>query len=343
MIFLSTTQKDHLETKLKKTKDLSEWKRVFVILGFDDGKTVEDLADILRISPFTVEDYIKEYRSKNKTHNDPRGGGNPKLDDNQSEELKNHLEKNTFLRVKHIVAYVHERYKIKYSRSGMTAWLVQHGFSYKRPQKVPGKLDPLQQERFLEEYKKLKNTLLPDEEIYFIDAVHPEHQSQAVCGWIKKGEEKTLQTSGKKLRLQFIGALCLGGMKVFTKEYKTVDAEAMVNFFEGLEAQSNAQTIHVIMDNARANKNKLLEEYLKNSRIKPHYLPPYSPNLNAIERLWKIMRETKIYNRYYVSCKDFFTEIRRFFSEEILQIRNILESRINDKFQVVRLNPINLA
>ncbi|WP_281069555.1 hypothetical protein [Candidatus Rhabdochlamydia oedothoracis] len=38
----------------------------------------------------------------------------------------------------------------------------------------------------------LKETLNPDEEIYFIDAVHPEHQSQAVCGWIKKGVQKTL-------------------------------------------------------------------------------------------------------------------------------------------------------
>ncbi|WP_256439926.1 winged helix-turn-helix domain-containing protein, partial [Candidatus Rhabdochlamydia sp. W815] len=106
---------------------------------------------------------------------------------------------------------------MKYSRSGMTDWLIQHGFVYKRPKKIPGKLDPEKQRIFIEQYMAL-------EEIYFIDAVHPEHQSQAVCGWIKKGVQKTLQTSGKQLRLHFAGALCLTGMKIVTEEYKTVDA-----------------------------------------------------------------------------------------------------------------------
>lgn len=40
-------------------------------------------------------------------------------------------------------------------------------------------------------------------------------------------------------------------------------------------------------------KIKKLEEYLKTSKIQVHYLPPYSPNLNPIERLWKVMREKK--------------------------------------------------
>ncbi|KAG6559131.1 hypothetical protein RHOW815_000861 [Candidatus Rhabdochlamydia sp. W815] len=128
--------------------------------------------------------------------------------------------------------------------------------------------------------------------------MHPEHQSQAVCGWIKKGVQKILQTSGKQLRLHFAGALCLTGMKIFTEEYKTVDADAMLDFFKKLEKQTKARIIHVILDNARSNKNKKLEEFLMSSRIKVHYLPPYSPNLNPIERLWKILREKTVYNRY---------------------------------------------
>lgn len=89
----------------------------------------------------------------------------------------------------------------------MNAWLTEHGFVYKRPQKIPGKLNPEEQQRFIEKYEQLKDSLKESEEIYFIDAVHPEHQSQAVCRWIRKGEQKTLQTSGKQLRLHFAGAL----------------------------------------------------------------------------------------------------------------------------------------
>ncbi|KAG6559318.1 hypothetical protein RHOW815_000682 [Candidatus Rhabdochlamydia sp. W815] len=58
-------------------------------------------------------------------------------------------------------------------------------------------------------------------------------------------------------------------MKIFTEEYKTVDADAMLDFFKKLEKQTEA-------------------------RIIVHYLPPYSPNLNPIERLWKILKEKTV-------------------------------------------------
>lgn len=87
-------------------------------------------------------------------------------------------------------------------------------------------------------------------------------------------------------------------------------------------------------------KNKKLDEFLQRLRIKIHYLPPYSPNLNPIERLWKIMIETTMYNRYYESSVDFFKEIRAFFTKKIPEITQALKSRINDKFEIVRLDPI---
>ena len=91
-----------------------------------------------------------------------------------------------------------------------------------------------------------------------MDAMHPEYQSQAVCGWIKKGECKTLQTTGKQKRLHFTGALNLMKMKVFIREYETIDADAMIDFFKQLEEDSSAQAIHIILDNARAHKNQKL-------------------------------------------------------------------------------------
>jgi len=343
MAKLSLSERTHLETQLKRTKDVSEWKRTFTVLEYDAGSSVSEIAMILRISAFTVEDYLKEYNSNNKTKNDPRGGSLPKLSEEQAQELVRHLLEKTYLKVKQIVAYVKERYKVEYSRPGMTKWLKEQGFVYKCPKAVPGKLDPEKQKVFIEMYEKLKRSLLPGEEIYFTDAVHPVHQSQPVCGWIKKGVQKTLQTSGKQLRLHFAGAVCLRGMRIFTEEYETVDADAMIDFFKKLEDQSRAPAIHVILDNARSNKNKKLEAFLKTSKIKIHYLPPYSPNLNPIERLWKIMREAKTYNRYYESSVEFFKEIRGFFTEEIPKITELLKSRINDKFQVIQLNPVSLV
>jgi hypothetical protein len=66
----------------------------------------------------------------------------------------------------------------------------------------------------IREYEELKAKLPKDHEIYFLDAVHPEFQSQSVCGWIKKGEIKTLPTTNKQYRLHFIGAIALSNMEV---------------------------------------------------------------------------------------------------------------------------------
>lgn len=343
MNFLTVDQKAVLERHLRKARESSERNRLCVILGHNDGLSIDDLAKALRLSRATVCSYLDDFNSQEKTKNDPRGGLEPKLTDEQSQALSRHLDETTYLKVKFIRSYVQKEFGVSYSRSGMTAWLQSHSFVFKRPKKVPGKLDPQRQEMFIREYEELKISLRPGEEIYFVDAVHPEHQSQAVCGWIKKGVQKTLQTTGKQLRLHLAGAICLQGMKLLTREYKSIDADAMLDFFMHLESFSMAPKIHVILDNAKANKNKKLDEFLTTSRIVVHYLPPYSPNLNPIERLWKIMREAKLYNRFYESSLACFQSIRNFFKEDIPKIATLLCSRITDDFQVVRLDPIRLA
>ena len=191
---LTYEEKQILEAKLKKAREASERNRLCVILGYDEGLSLDELTKALRIDLSTVYNYLRDYDSDQKTKNSPRGGTKSKLTEDQSQSLSKHLTDTTYLKVKDICAHVEKEYGVLYSRTGMTDWLQQHAFTFKRPKKVPGKLDPLLQEAFIQKYNELKALLKKDEEIYFLDAVHPEHQSQAVSGWIKKGLQKTLQT-----------------------------------------------------------------------------------------------------------------------------------------------------
>ena len=340
---LTEQERDSLESELRKTKDLPEWRRLFVILSYDEGQSVDDLAFLTRLSRWTIEEYLKQYSSHNKTKNDPKGGRSSKLNETETDKLEQHLSKITYLKVKNIVAYVKRTFGKHYSRAGMTAWLKDHGFSFKKPEQVPGKLDPDRQAEFIKEYYRLKTSLGPYDELYFLDAVHPEYQSQAVCGWIKRGESKTLRTTGTQKRLHFIGALSIDGMKVVMREYKTVNTDSMVHFFKELEEAEPGRQVHVILDNAAAHRSHKLIEALKRSRIKLHYLPPYSPNLNPIERLWKVFREITLYNKFFETRWDFFSEVRRFFADTVHRIPGILQRRINDNFQIIKLNPIKLS
>jgi transposase len=340
---LTTEERGLLESDLRKTKDAAEWKRLFVILSYDEGQSVDELAFLTRLSKWTVEEYLKQYSSHKKTKNDSRGGSFSKLNEAEASELEQHLSKITYLKVKNIVAYVRKKFGKEYSRSGMTEWLTKHGFTFKKPEKVPGKCDTAKQEQFIGEYQRLKSALGPCDELYFLDAVHPEYQSQTVYGWIKKGECKTLQTTGKQKRLHLVGALNLKDMNVVVREYETIDADAMIRFFKDMESVGGKGEIHIILDNASVHKNRKLTEYLEGSRIRLHYLPPYSPNLNPIERLWKFFRETTLYNRYFDTCWDFFAAVREFFADKVHKMQGVLRRRINDNFQTIKLNPIKLS
>ncbi|EKO3705682.1 transposase, partial [Vibrio metschnikovii] len=70
--------------------------------------------------------------------------------------------------------------------------------------------------------------------------------------------------------------------------------------------------------------------------IELHYLPPYSPNLNPIERLWKVMNEKSRNNVYFKSKRDFKAAIDQFFTVTLPEIAGSLASRINDNFQVLK-------
>jgi len=64
-----------------------------------------------------------------------------------------------------------------------------------------------------------------------------------------------------------------------------------------------------------------------------HYLPPYSPNLNPIERLWKVMNEHARNNTYFATAKEFRQSIDNFDDDTLPEIGSALTSKINDNFQ----------
>ena len=95
-------------------------------------------------------------------------------------------------------------------------------------------------------------------------------------------------------------------------------------------------TIHLILDKAGYHRSFLVAEEALKLNIKLHFLPPYSPNLNPIERLWKVMNEQVRNNRFFKGAKDFKEAINSFFDSILPSIGNKLDRRINDNFQ--RLN-----
>jgi transposase len=334
-ILFSGPEREQYKLAVKKTKDVNERQRLCSLLSYDAGISIPVISKVLQLAESIIYRYIKEFKDSGKTKNEDRGGSSSYLSETSGKELKSHLSEKTYLYVKDIVAYVHATYDVKYSISGMCRWLKQQGFCYKKPATVPGKMDPQKQEAFQHQYQTLKKELKTSEVILFMDGVHPAYQSQAVGGWILKSEKRYLPTTGKQTRLHFMGALSVENSKVIMEEFKTINTDTILKFLKTIETSyPQASKIYTICDNAAYHKSTIVKDYLKSSRIELVYLPGYSPNLNPIERLWKLMKQKTTHNKYYEKFSDFTTAVRNFFTADTVKLQQLIAARINDKFHL---------
>lgn len=340
MEFLNDQQRALLRTQHKKEKNGKVRDRIKAVLLVDKGWSSQQIAEALLISDQAVRDHIEDYKTSSKLKN-RSGGSLEKLSKEDSEKLEAHLQKHTYLYVRDMMAYVKIEFGVEYTVPGLRNWLQRHGFSYKKPSIVPGKADKERQEKWLEEYERLKEKLPAEETICFIDGVHPTHNVQPAYGWIKKGIRKEIPANTGRARINLSGSIDITNYNILIQEDLTLNAESTIEFFQNIEkAYPEKRKIHVFCDNAPYYRNKKVKKYLELSKIVLHFLPPYSPNLNPIERLWKWMKERVVYNSYYEHFEEFKNAIIGFFAllstlKPDSPLGQELRSKVRDKFRPI--------
>lgn len=340
MNFLSDQQREFLKAQHRGERDGRVRDRIKAVLLYDKGWSIAAIAEALLLSDDAIRIHISEYKESKKLK--PENGGSlPKLSLEQSQRLIEHLRTHIYLYVKDIIAYVESMTGLSYTVPGMRDWLKRNGFSYKKPAIVPGKANAEQQQKWIDEYHLLKQNLSEDETICFMDGVHPTHNVQPAYGWIETGVRKELPANSGRSRINLSGVIDILSYKIVVQEDKTLNADATISFLRKIEeAYPTKKRIHLFCDNARYYRNKEVTAYLAVSKIDLHFLPPYSPNLNPIERLWKWMKERIIYNTYYECFDDFNSAVFGFFEElsrlapESVWGQN-LRKRVRDKFSAV--------
>jgi len=306
-------------------RDKRQADRVKAVIALSRGWSSAQIAEILLFDEKTSRNYFERYRQGglDALLDDNYSGIEPKLNEYQMSELDAYLEAHIFLDAKLVIAHIRKQYRVRYSLSGVTDLLHRLGFSYKKPTHVPGKQDPAQQQAFLEEYEHIKASKGKNDTIYFADATHPQHNSIPSYGWIKKGQEKELKANCGRQRVNINGAINIETLEPTTGFYDTINADSTIDLFSKIEAKHpEAKVIYIIVDNARYYRSRLLKEYTEGTKIKLIFLPPYSPNLNLIERYWKFFKKKVLNNRYYetfdefnLACQSFFRQRRKYLPE----------------------------
>lgn len=334
IIELTKEEKSTLESQHKKSRDKRESDRIKAVLLCDEGWPSNMISQALRKSESSITRHLNDYIQEKKLKPES-GGSEGYLNEEDTQQLIQHLSDIPYSHTHQIVAYIHKTFQVKYSVSGMNKWLHQHRFSYKKPKGVPHKFDPEKQAEFIEHYEHLKASLSEDEPLLFMDAVHPTQATKITAAWIRKGIDKPIETTGSRTRLNIVGAIRLNHLSdAITHHYKTVNGDSIVEFLKQTRTfYRSSSTIHLVLDGAGYHRSSQVKEAAENLNIKLHYLPPYSPNLNPIERLWKVMNAHARNNHYFATAKAFREQIDRFFSTTLPNISESLNSTINDNFQ----------
>ena len=322
---LSKEKIAELEKLHRSLRDKRQADRVKVVLALSKGWSPAQVAEILLFDEKTSRHYFQSYQQGGGQAllNDNYSGAEPKLTDHQMSELERYLEDRLVPDAKSVIAHIDKQYKVRYSTSGVTDLLHRLGFSYKKPKHLPVKQDPAKQQVFIEEYEQIKADKGENDPIYFADATHPQHNSVPSYGWIKKGKEKELKANCGRQRLNINGAINIETLEPVTGFYDTINAQAAIHLFSKIEAKHpDANVIYVIVDNARYYRSSLLRQSVKETKIKLIFLPPYSPNLNLIERYWKFFKKKVLNNHYYETfdefkraCKSFFRKRKKYLPE----------------------------
>lgn len=337
--FLTDEQVLVLRSTHKTLRDKRLADRIKAVLSLSEGFSYEDIARILLLDEVTLRRYVKQFQEHGidgllEYH---FTGGQSSLTPLQEQRLTRFLAINTQRTVKEIVEHIQGAYRVSYSVVGATKLLHRLGFSYKKPKIVPGKADVKRQERFLAAYEKLKTRMGKDDHLYFVDATHPQHNTKPSYGWILKGKanDKLIKTNSGRARLNINGALDLKTRQTVVLSEETINAKSVIRLGNTLLKKHPKGKIYIILDNAKHHHARLVTAWrTKHRQIKFLFLPPYSPNLNLIERLWRFFHQKVTWNHYFETFEEFKAETLAFF-KNLKQYDRELATLLTDNFQVV--------
>lgn len=329
--FLTASERNELLSELRIERARKYADRIRVILLLDDGETYKDISKFLFLDEGTIANYRKRYKNGGLEEliNDYYKGKKSALSENEQKILVNDLQSQMFLTTKSIIAHVKKKFGVQYSRGGMTELLHRLGFSFKKATPVPGKAEKKRQQKFINQYNGIK----PHGLVYFGDSTHPEFGPTISYGWIKKGENFEVKTnSGWRKRVNICGAIEIDSLDVIARSFDTVNKDSICEVLRAIRRKNPDEgKIYFVLDGAAYNRSRKVKSLAKKLNIKILYLPPYSPNLNPIERLWKFMKKKVTANRYYEEFKEFKKNLMEFF-RGIRKYRSELETLITDNF-----------
>ena len=225
---------------------------------------------------------------------------------------------------------------IKRSLSRVRAFMKRMGMSPKATGQIPAKADTEKQKQFLD--KTLQPLLQKAEagqcHVLFMDSAHFVLAAFVAVVWCF--ERVFVKTAPGRFRLNVIGAINATTQQ-FTALYNDsyITADTVVQLLKRLAKQYAGLPVYIVLDNARYQHCEFVKDAALKLNITLVFLPPYSPNLNIIERLWKFVKAEVCAANYFQDAKTFQNAIVSFLNQlDRKSMKKQLKSRLSLNFQL---------
>ena len=197
---------------------------------------------------------------------------------------------------------------IRRSPTQVRAFLESLGVKRLKVGQIPAKADPQQQAEFLEKelQPRLEEARQGQRHVFFMDAAH--FVLQPFLGFLWCFARIFIQSPSGRQRLNVLGALHATTRQLVTVVNESyINAESVAALLRQLASTFGDLPITIVLDNVRYQHCRMIIDLAAALGIELLFLPPYSPNLNLIERLWKFVKKEGLYSKCYPD----FTSKRR--------------------------------
>jgi putative transposase len=313
---LTAKQHDELLTIYRKDPDPELRFRAHIILLLAEGYSWDTIEAMLFCSSRTVDRWLKRFQAEGVAGLTGRKRGRPlRFGLGWVVVLVSWVTTKTpgdfgFLRSRWSCAVLalllRDRCGVEASRETIRRWLHRGDLVYRRPRPV---LKPDEEERQakLTELRKLLEDLPEDETAVWQDEVEIHTNPKIGRMWMLRGQQAEVQTPGTNQKRHLSGSIHWRTGQVFVTEAAPKqgrDGALFIKHLDDLRRRLRRyRKIHVICDNAGGHTSLEVIQYLWKweGRIEVHLLPPYSPDLNPIERVWWHLHENITRNH---RCQD---------------------------------------
>jgi transposase len=295
------------------------------VRSVQDGESPEVVASVIGINRSTIYGWLAQYRRGGwgALKAKPLFGRPPKLDGKKLKWIydivtqKNPLQLNFAfaLWTREIVAkLIKDRFDISLSLVSVGRLLAQLGITCQRPLHRALERDAaLVQQWLKQEYPKIKALARREKaDIYFGDAAHMRSDHHAGRTWGKKGETPVVLSTGARYRVSLISAVTSRGhMRFMIKKKGGVNADVFIAFLRRLMIGSKNR-IFLIVDRGPAHIAKKTKAFIASlgGQLRLFYLPPYSPDTNPDELVWKHLKADTVGRTSITSFDDFNEKVR---------------------------------